>query len=407
MIRHSLGLLIGSLLVCTVLAVGATGASARDAMVTFRVLAPEFTPQAARVYVTGDLDLLGPWDPGKIELGRIGDLQYAITLVLPVGSALKYKFTRGSWETVEKGPDFEEIPDRELVVTGDETIPIEIANWRDFTIESGMHTVVGDFRLHLDFPSAKLSNTRTIIVYLPPGYDDEDDGTRHPVLYMHDGQNLFDGESSFSGVEWSVDEAVARMVEARQARPVVVVGIYNTDDRFFEYAPVADPDRGGGGANLYADFIVDELKPFIDANYRTLPDRANTGVMGSSLGGLVSLYIGWRYPGVFSKIGAMSPSYWWANNHIVRFIENYDAPRGLKVWIDMGTGENPEDRDRDGVPDNLALHRRVRDALMAKGFVLGRDLRYLEDEGAVHNERAWASRFPQALEFLFPARRRS
>ncbi len=410
MTGRSLRLILTGLLVPAAL-LGLPGAAgARDAMVTFRVLVPPDTPADAKLYISGDIDPLGPWDPGKVPLGKIGDGLYAITLVLPLDSSLKYKFTRGTWETVEKGPDFEEIPDREHTVTGDETVPVIIENWRDFRADFGfdapLHTVAGNFRLHLDFEAAKLGNSRTIIVYLPPDYTDEDENVRHPVLYMHDGQNLFDAGSSFIGVEWNVDETVNRMAEAGQVQPVIVVGIYNTSDRVFEYTPATDRARGGGGANLYADFLVNELKPFIDDNYRTLPDRANTGVMGSSLGGLVSLYLAWEYPNVFSKVGAMSTSYGWANEHILRFVEGKSRPRGLTVWIDMGTAEDSTDRDGDEVPDILSQHRRFRDILMEKGFDLGRTLRFVEDEGAVHNERAWASRFPQALEFLYPPGRR-
>ncbi len=383
----------------------ASTASARDAMVTFRVRVPSETPPDAKVYITGEMDVLGPWDPGKIALGKIAHRTYAITLVLPVGTSLTYKLTRGTWETVEQGRDFEDIADRHLTVVGDQTVPVEVESWRDFGMDTGFHTVVGPFRLHLDFVSAKLGNSRTIVVYLPPGYDSEDEDVRHPVLYMHDGQNLFDAGQSRMGVEWNVDETVNRMVQAGYVEPVIVVGVYNTSDRIFEYTPQADSERGGGGANLYADFIVKELKPYIDSRYRTLPDREHTGVMGASYGGLVSLYLGWTYPRVFSRVGAMSPKYDWADDDIVRYLERNTPPSGVRLWLDMGTAEKSDDRNHDGVPDVLERHRRVRDALMSQGLELGRRFRYLEDEGAVGNERAWASRFPQALEFLFPARR--
>jgi predicted alpha/beta superfamily hydrolase len=371
-------------------------------MVTFKVRVPDYTPSDAGIFVSGNIPALGPWDPGKVELGKIGDLTYAITLVVPLGSDLKYKFTRGTWETVEKGHRFEEISDRVLEVVGDETVRVEVENWRDFSPRRESHSVVGDFELHLDFAASKLDNKRTVLVHLPPGYKNDEE-RRYPVLYMHDGQNLFDAGSSFIGVEWNVDETVSRMVDAGQIDPLIVVGIYNTSDRVFEYTPAPDPAKGGGGASLYADFIVNDVKPFIDSNYRTLPDRAHTGVMGSSLGGLVSLYLGWSRPDVFSRVAAMSTTYWWANNDIIRMVEEADPPEGIKVWIDIGTAEDQTDRDGDGVPDIMALHRRMRDVLMEKGFELSRNLAYVEDDGAVHNERAWAARFPRALGFLFPA----
>jgi len=376
-------------------------AHARGAMVTFKVHVPDSTPPEASVFISGDIPSLGPWDPGKVELGKIDQRLYAITLVLPAETELRYKFTRGTWETVEKGPGFEEIPDRALEVVGDETIPIWVDNWRDLSPFRENHTVVGELRRHQNFPATKLGNYRDILVYLPPGYE-EDQDTRYPVLYMHDGQNLFDAATSFIGVEWSVDETVTRMVEAGKVRPLIVVGIENTSDRVFEYTPAPDRSRGGGGASLYADFVLDEVKPFIDRTYRTLPDRESTGVAGSSLGGLVSLYLAWSHPDVFSRVAAMSTSYGWADRHIVDFLAEREPPPGARVWIDMGTAEDATDRDGDDVPDIIQLHRHVRDILMEKGLTIPGRLRYVEDEGAVHNERAWSARFPRALQFLFP-----
>jgi predicted alpha/beta superfamily hydrolase len=391
-------------LVALVLILAPAASEARDAMVTFRVTVPEDTPPDASIFVSGNIPALGPWDPGKVELGKIGEHLYAITLVLPPGLDFKYKFTRGSWETVEKGRWFEEIPDREHTVIGDETVAVGVQNWRDYSGEREIYTVVGDIRRHEDFPSEALGNTRTVLVYLPPGYEDEPD-RRYPVLYMHDGQNLFDAGTSFIGVEWNVDETLERMIASGQVEPLIVVGIYNTNERAFEYTPAQDSSRGeGGGASRYADFIVNELKPFIDATYRTRPGRESTGIMGSSLGGIASLYIAWTHPDVFSRVGAMSTTYWWANKQIIRFLEETDPPPGVKVWLDMGTAEDNTDRDQNEVPDNIDLHREARNVLMDKGLTIPRTLRYVEEKGAVHNERAWAARFPRAVEYLFPAR---
>lgn len=399
--HHSLRVL-GPLLVAA-LAVTPGSAAGRDAMLTFKVHVPESTPLDASVFIAGNVEMLGPWDPGKIELGRIGEHLYAITLVLPVDTDLRYKFTRGSWETVEKGSGFEEIPDRELAVVGDADVVVWVENWRDFAPRREVHTVVGDLRAHFDFPATKLGNKRTILVLLPPGYDDEPD-RRYPVLYMHDGQNLFDASTSYIGVEWSVDETLTRMIASGQVEPLIVVGIENTIDRAFEYTPAPDKQRGGGGAKLYADFIVNDLKPFIDRNYRTKPGREHTGVMGSSLGGLVSLFISWEYPETFTRVGAMSTTYEWADGYILDYVRGRPVPGGVRVWLDMGTAEDQTDRNGDEVPDVIERHREMRDILLGKGLSIPRTLRYVEDEGAVHNERAWAARFPRAVEFLFPAR---
>ena len=398
-LRH-LWIGLSMLLVLTVLP-GA--APARDAMVTFEVLVPDDTPSDAKVYISGNIPSLGPWDPGKVELGNIGEHKYAITLLLSPGTDLRYKFTRGSWETVEKGRRFEEIADRSLLVAGDETVVIRVENWRDFSGERELFTVVGDVRVHRDFESEALGNARTLLIYLPPGYDEEPERS-YPVLYMHDGQNLFDAGTSFIGVEWGVDETLERMIPEGQVEPLIVVGISNNDDRAFEYTPFIDSSRGGGGAEHYAGFIVNEVKPFIDETYRTKPGREHTGIMGSSLGGIASLYIAWAHPEVFSRVGAMSTAYWWAGEKTLGMLEETDPPPGVRLWLDMGTAEDRTDSNGDDVPDIIELHRRARNILMEKGLEIPTSLRYIEDKGAAHNEHAWAARFPRAVEYLFPAR---
>jgi predicted alpha/beta superfamily hydrolase len=401
--RCSCGRVLLVIAALAAVAVSAGPVNARNAMVTFRVRVPEGTPPDAEVYITGSINALGPWDPGKVELGRIGDRLYAVTIVLPPGLDFRYQITRGSWDTVERTRDYDRRPDRRLSVVGDETVPVEVETWRDFSPLRERHTIVGDLRYHRDFHSEILGNTRNVLVYLPPGYDSEPDA-RYPVLYMHDGQNLFDAATSFIGVEWNVDETVTRMVEDGEVRPLIIVGVENTSQRAFEYTPVPDRARGGGGGDLYARFLVEEVKPFIDERYRTMSDAAHTGIMGSSFGGLASIYTAWTHPDIFTRVGAMSTSYGWAGGHILGFVETHDPPPGARVWIDMGTAEYPGDANGDGVPDIIEQHRRLRDALLAKGLTLPGTLGYVEDEGAVHNERAWAARFPRALRHLFPAR---
>ena len=365
---------------------------------------PPSTPAGARICISGNIEALGPWNAAGMELGQVGDGLYAITLELPDAFDFEYKFTRGTWETVEKGSDFEEIENRRIDRSGDATVSVEVANWRDQGDERrGASTATGDLRVHEGFASAVLGYRRTVYVFLPPGYE-SDPAARYPVLYMHDGQNLFDAATAFIGVEWRVDETVTRLVESGQIEPIIVVGVSNAGDRrAAEYTPVADPRRDGGDAERYARFLVSELKPFIDSTYRTLPDPGNTGVMGSSLGGIVSIYLAWEYPDVFSRVGAMSTSYKWADGQIIDFVSARPVPRGLRVWIDMGTAEDRDDSDGDGVPDIIALHRRMRDVLVSKGLEPGRTLDYVEDDGARHDERAWAARLPAALRFLFAA----
>jgi predicted alpha/beta superfamily hydrolase len=261
------------------------------------------------------------------------------------------------------------------------------------------HTLSGDVRLHPSFHSRFLLQDRNVIVYVPPGYKRSRD-KRYPVLYMHDGQNLFDGATSFiPGKEWQVDETAQRLIKGRAIEPLIIVGIYNTGlDRVDEYTPTRDEGRQmGGRANLYGRMIVEELKPFIDSNYRTLPDPEHTGLAGSSLGGLVTLHIGLRYATVFSKLAVLSPSAWWDDRVITREVLSLPEKLPLRIWLDVGTLEG-----KDG--EALREVSLLRDALIEKGWELGFDLQYLEVEGGVHDEAAWAARVEPVLRYLFPRR---
>jgi predicted alpha/beta superfamily hydrolase len=236
-----------------------------------------------------------------------------------------------------------------------------------------------------------------VLVYLPPGYDRER-SRRYPVLYMHDGQNLFDGSTSFiPGMEWRVDETAQALIESGAIEPLIIVGIYNTGtSRVDEYTPTADARyKAGGQAALYGRLIVEELKPFIDARYRTRREASATGLGGSSLGGLVSLYLGLKYPKVFGRLAILSPAVQWDERMILREVEAVGARPRTRIWLDMGTKECP------ACTGNARL---LRDALTRKGWRLDSDLKYFEAEGAEHNERAWAERVEPLLRFLFPRR---
>ena len=263
------------------------------------------------------------------------------------------------------------------------------------------HTLTGDIRYHKNFHSKILNNDRDIIVYLPPDY--ETNKNKHfAVFYMHDGQNLFDGATSFiPGQEWKVDETAQSLISAHKIEPLIVVGIYNTGkDRVNEYAPAQDPKyKTGGNAELYGRMLVEELKPFIDQTYRTKPDAAHTGLGGSSLGGLVSLYLGLKYPNVFSKLAVISPSVWWADKQIIHFVEQLHKKPSARIWLDIGTKEG---RDPAEASKTVTDARLLNDTLVKKGWRPGKDLQYYEAPDAEHNERAWAARTDQILEFLFP-----
>jgi len=250
-----------------------------------------------------------------------------------------------------------------------------------------------ELRKHEHFRSQFLEHERTLVVYLPPGYEALPEG-RYPVLYLQDGQNLFDPATAYAGHEWRADETADELIAAREVEPLIMVGIYNTGEhRIEEYTPSPDPKRGGGKADLYGRMLVEEIKPFIDQNYRTLQGPLNTGLGGSSLGGLVTLYLGIKYSDVFGKLAVLSPSVWWDNRAILDLIAELQPKPRLKIWLDMGTCEG-------GM--SLQDTERLRDVLEAKGWAEGDDLQYSEIDGAMHNEAAWAERVGPLLRYLFP-----
>ncbi len=261
--------------------------------------------------------------------------------------------------------------------------------------EAPSHTLTGNIKLHQALASRFVADPRDVIVYLPPGYETEPD-RRYPVLYLHDGQNLFDAATAFLGNDWGLDELAEELIGGGAIEPLIIVGIYNTQKRMAEYTPVRDRRGRGGRARAYGRMIVEDLKRFIDGTYRTLPDAPNTGLGGSSLGGLATLYLGLQYPEVFGKLIVMSPSVWWSNRAILREVRKLRQKLGGKIWLDIGTseGQNPQDC----VQNAIAL----RDALLEKGWQLGQDLAFVEDQGAGHNEKAWGHRMRDALRFLFP-----
>lgn len=265
------------------------------------------------------------------------------------------------------------------------------------------HSLSGDIRVHKSVVSKILNKDRDIVVYLPPGYT-TNSNRRFPVLYLHDGQNLFDGATSFiPGKEWRIDETAQALISAGKIEPLIIVGIYNAGkERINEYTPVKDSKyKMGGEADLYGRMLVEELKPFIDSEYRTLKDAGHTGLGGSSLGGLVTLYLGLKYPKVFGKLAVVSPSVWFADKQIVSYVVGLTTKPRVRIWMDMGTSEGGT---REDAQKGVADARLLRDTLIKKGWRSGRDLRYFEAEGAEHNESAWADRVEPILSFLFPGK---
>jgi len=256
-----------------------------------------------------------------------------------------------------------------------------------------MHSPENQLRRHEQFHSEYLEHDRDVLVWVPAGY--ETSSLRYPVLYMHDGQNLFEPDTAFlKGEHWRVGETATALIEAGRIAPVIIVGIYNTGEmRLDEYTPTTDTKLGGGNADDYGRMIIEELKPLVDGTYRTHSNRESTGIAGSSLGGLVSLHLGFKHPAVFGRVAALSPSVWWDRKAILKTIREVRSKPRSRLWVDMGTAEGKR-----GLDDA----RLLKAALVGLGFVEGADLHYAEYEGATHSELAWSERVGPMLEFLFP-----
>jgi len=252
------------------------------------------------------------------------------------------------------------------------------------------HAAAGQLTPVPDFWSPQLGNRRTLRIYLPPSYA-ENPLKRYPVIYMHDGQNLFDAATSAFGTEWQVDENLDALIAAGRMDEVIVAGIDNTANRIWEYTPCCDPSYGGGGADTYERFLIDTVKPFVDAKFRTLPGAATAAILGSSLGGLVSFYIARRNPAVFGKAGCMSSSFWWNGQALTAAVEQSTDHVPVAFYLDAGT-------ESDGLDETMRMDR----ALLADGYVQGRDLDFVTAQGGSHNEASWAARVAVPLSWLFP-----
>ena len=244
------------------------------------------------------------------------------------------------------------------------------------------------------FHSAILPNDRSVWVYLPPTAI-ENPLARFPVVYMHDGQNLFDASTAFGGNEWKVDETMDAAAEDGSIREAIVIGVGNTSARIAEYTPTKDPSEPtGGDGDKYLSLLVTELKPMVDAALPTIPTRESTALVGSSLGGLISAYAGTTKSDTFALIGALSPSTWWSSTVIITDVAatKGKTPQPLRVYVDSG--------DSGTSSDDMANTKKLAQTYRDVGYIDGKDLDYVLQAGASHSEIYWAQRLPGALQFL-------
>lgn len=271
----------------------------------------------------------------------------------------------------------------------------QIPGWLPYDLVHGKdNTVTGNVLVWPSLNSPVLSRSREIAVYLPPSLKEgQGSARRYPVIYFHDGQNMFDEHTSYVG-EWHADETLEKL--AREGIEAIAVGIPNAgDQRMEEYSPWRGRGLRGRGVvrglgSEYLEWVVEVVKPLIDQSFPTRTDREGVGIMGSSLGGLISLYALTKYPELFGFVGAMSPTLGWHDYSIIDVFDDGEIPR-TRIHVDMG-GREYRGLTRDA--------RRFRDVLVAKGWVHGRDLNYVEDRYAHHHEDAWSRRLPDALRFL-------
>ncbi|NOZ46188.1 MAG: T9SS type A sorting domain-containing protein [Chlorobi bacterium] len=347
---------------------------------------PVNTPYNATIYIAGNFN---GWNPGDPDFALTKNADSLFSIVMSQTGTIEFKFTRGSWETVEGDADGHFIQNRTYTFSGDTVAYFEILSWEDLGGANPVHTTTSNVSIvNEEFYMPQLGRTRRIWIYLPLDY--ETSGKSYPVIYMHDGQNLFDDYTSFVG-EWGVDESLNEIDSIGDNVPIVV-GIDNGGDlRIDELSPWINTEYGAGGeGNLYMQFIVETLKPFIDANYRTLPDRENTGLIGSSLGGLISLYGGLKYPEVFSKLGLFSPAFWF-NDSIYNYAASYNKEFSSKFYFIAGALEG--DEMVDGI-------QAMYDTLINNSFTTD-DIKMLVHNDGQHSEWYWKREFPPAYLWLF------
>lgn len=382
------------------IAVGPTyaeGQTGGQATLTWDVSVPEGTPADTVLFIAGNVPELGPWRPDAFPMQRTDKGRFRAQLQVPVGTELEYKFTRGSWGSVEKTVDGAEVPNRRWRVAGDAVIDATISAWAKPAIPRA-NTGVGDLRWR-KFSSEHLKSDRRITVWLPPQYQ-QSDAMRFPVVYLLDGQNVFDAARAAFGVEWQADETAKELADS--FAPLILVAVDNSPERMDEYTPVTHTMKDriiGGDADRYLHFLCDELKPWIDGHFPTRTEPEYTTLVGSSLGGLLVLHALTTRSDVFGNGIAMSPSLFWGDGAALRSARSWnptsDATGPLRLWIDMGTREGKSEEGRKQLIDSAM---EIESALRGHGEDLWL-VRFFLAEGAEHNEHAWSMRIGSALRF--------
>ncbi len=358
------------------------------AQITFMVSQlPPNTSERVQLYVSGTFNNWAPGDP-NYQLKKNEEGLFSITLNPPKGTH-KYKFTRGSWTTVEGNAEGQFRPDRLIEYSGKpQTVYCNIKAWEGTAgtnkSTAGSNVII----LAPSFNIPQLDRKRRIWIYLPSDYYQSDKS--YPVMYLQDGQNLFDESTAFAG-EWKVDESL-QQIEQQTGQGIIAVGIDNGGgDRMSEYSHAPNARYGGGKGDQYVRFIIETLKPYIDQHFRTLSDRDHTAILGSSMGGLISMYAAVEYSEVFGKAGVFSPSFWYTEGQSYWHVLEEGNKPNLKIYMICGANE-----DR-SMPQNMLAMKRT---LLNVGFSADRVYHAIHEDGQ-HKEWYWAREFPGAVYWLF------
>lgn len=347
------------------------------------------TPDSSEIYICGSIPDLGDWTPDIVKLVNTVDNIWEKSILVPAGKRIEYKITRGSWSTEavnEKG----NIPgNSEVIVNNDTIINQKIEHWKDQFEYKLAGQVTGRVDYYKNIKGEGIL-PRDILVWVPADYA-SDSIKRYPVLYMQDGQNLFDPKSSAFGVDWQLDETADSLIKNGFINPLIIVGLTNTDWRSAEYA---DTDTG----RAYMNFIIAKVKPLIDSVYRTLPGPENTAVGGSSLGGLISFMLVWNHPDIFSMAICISSALKINKLDYVKTVKEYSGPhRNIKFYFDAGS-DSLDSKLKPGILEMI-------NALKNKGYKPGSDILWYEDKEGKHNEVSWAKRVYRPLLFFFGKKR--
>jgi predicted alpha/beta superfamily hydrolase len=371
------------LILFLVLTISPSQVPARPFQIKFRVISPSL-PDDSTIFICGSLPQLAAWDPIRLRMTSEGNHTWSYTIAAETLFPVEYKYTLGSWESEGAGRKGNALPNFIIKVKSDTIITDTVHTWLSRQPRVIKGQITGSVKYHRGLKGEGIRD-RDLIIWLPPGYE-KDRNRRYPVIYMQDGQNLFDPLTSSFGVDWRMDETCDSLIRNGIIRPVIVAGIYNTGNRMAEYTP-------GKIGDDYMNFIIKTVKPMVDSCYRTLPDRRHTFVGGSSAGGTISFMLAWEHSEIFSKAFCLSPAFKVQNIDVIKNVNSYTGKKKkVEFYIDNG-GKGLEERLQPGV-DAMVKE------LEMKGYRRGKDLFLISAPEAEHNEAAWAKRMPEALKLM-------